>query len=208
MKVDIISNNFKKFVPEETAPILASWVIKHKVNVIVKPKRKTKLGDFRPAKGLIPPQITINADLPPYSFLLTFLHEFAHLLVWEKYKNSVEPHGVEWKSAYKEVATPFIQKDVFPSDIKNALISHFQNPKSSSCYDLELMRTLDSYHPQEFLYVEGIPDNTAFQLENDNRWFKKIKLLRKRYLCEELISKKRYRVPALAKIQRVKPISE
>lgn len=207
MDVDIISNNFRKFVPPETAPILASWVIKYKVNVKVKPRRKTKLGDFRPAMGTSPPQITINADLPPYSFLLTFLHEFAHLLVWEKHKNNVDPHGEEWKITFKEVTKQFIEKDVFPSDIKKALIKHFKNTKSSSCYDVELMRILESYHKKEILYVENIPNNTAFQLENDKRWFRKIRLLRKRFLCEELNTKKQYRVPVLAKVQHIKTIS-
>ncbi len=207
MNLKLITNHFEKFVPNETAPILAEWVLKSKINVIVKPKRKSKLGDFRGAKVNEPAQITINADLPPYSFLITFIHEFAHFLVWQKHKYSVAPHGKEWKSNFQKLLLDFIEKDVFPQDITEALLLHLQSPKSSACYDENLQKVLEKHSQSETLYLEDVKTFQIFQLENDERWFKKVKLLRKRYLCEDIESKKKYRISALARIKTLKSFS-
>lgn len=208
MNKEIITNHFVKFVPKQAAPILASWVIKHKVNVIVKPKRKTKLGDFRPSLNGIPPQITINNDLPPYNFLLTFVHEFAHLIVWENYQNKVEPHGKEWQKTFRDLVFSFLDANVFPEPLAKVISKHLEKPKSSSCYDAELVKALERFSEEKkaSTYVEDIELSEVFQLENDHRWFKKIKKLRTRFLCEEIDSKKLYRISAHAHIKAQKPI--
>ena len=59
-------------------------------------------GDFKPLKKSGWSQITINNNLNEYGFLITALHEFAHLLVYEKYKNKVHPQGSEWKKLFKK----------------------------------------------------------------------------------------------------------
>ena len=39
----------------------------------------------------------MNNNLNKYSFLITITHEIAHMMIWEKHQNKVDPHGEEWK---------------------------------------------------------------------------------------------------------------
>ena len=69
-----------KYLPEEFIDMVVELLVTHPVAFkIVKP-RKTKLGDFRVNSRTEKPQITVNGDLNKYSFLITTLHEFAHLI--------------------------------------------------------------------------------------------------------------------------------
>ena len=38
-------------------------------------------------------RISVNGNLNKYSFLITLIHELAHLLTFTQYKNRVDPHG-------------------------------------------------------------------------------------------------------------------
>ena len=93
-------------------------------------KRSTKHGDFkRYVDGKV--QITINNDLNPYRFLLTLMHEFAHLVTFEEYKR-VKPHGLEWKNNFKLLMLPFLKPKIFPDELLSELASYLMNPKASS----------------------------------------------------------------------------
>ena len=39
-------------------------------------------------------------EFRPYQFLTTFVHELAHLIIWEKYGHRAAPHGKEWKQCF------------------------------------------------------------------------------------------------------------
>src|SRR5689334_10544417 len=58
--------------------------------------RQTKVGDFTSRRTKSHPRITLNHDLNPYLFLVTFVHEVAHLHVYLRHGNRVDPHGDEW----------------------------------------------------------------------------------------------------------------
>ena len=88
---------FDKYVPKVFSPVLADLLLASNVSFKVVKSRKTKLGDFRMSQFVKQPIITVNRDLNQYSFLITSLHEFAHCHTFQKYGNSVLPHGKEWK---------------------------------------------------------------------------------------------------------------
>ncbi|HAD34265.1 MAG TPA: hypothetical protein DCF44_07170 [Chitinophagaceae bacterium] len=44
--------------------------------------------------------MSVNGNLNSYHFLITLLHEIAHMLVWEQFRNRVKPHGLEWKHVF------------------------------------------------------------------------------------------------------------
>lgn len=48
-------------------------------------------------------QIRIADDLYGVDFVETFIHEVAHATTWNLYKNTVKPHGIEWKTEYRQL---------------------------------------------------------------------------------------------------------
>jgi SprT protein len=47
------------------------------------PARSSKLGDYRPPQRGLPHRISVNHNLNQHEFLITLIHEMAHLLCWE-----------------------------------------------------------------------------------------------------------------------------
>ena len=55
--------------------------------------RKSKLGDYRYNHKLKSHHITINIDLEPIYFMVTYLHEVAHKMCWDQFNHKAKPHG-------------------------------------------------------------------------------------------------------------------
>lgn len=195
-----LRTNFKKFVPEEFVELIVELLIAHPIKFKIVPPRKTKLGDFRYGSKLEKPEITINGNLNPYAFLITTLHEFAHLHTFLEYGNTVSPHGKEWKNSYQKLLLPIIESRKLPQDIEKVLMNSLINVKASSCSDINLSRVLKNYDEAKegVKLVEELPKNAIFVL--NGREYIKGDLRRKRYLCTEMISKRQYLVNALAEV--------
>jgi len=119
----------------------------------------------------------------PYAFLVTTVHEFAHLLTWNDHKNKVKPHGGEWKHNFKRMMNPFLEQEIFPDDVQQAITLYLHNPSASSCTDLQLSRALKKYDTASTgSRLEEIPLHTVFTIK-DGRKFRKGERLRKRYRC-------------------------
>ena len=191
---------FDKYVPKVFSPLLADLLLASNVSFKVVKSRKTKLGDFRMSQFVKQPIITINRDLNQYSFLITSLHEFAHYHTFQKYGNSVLPHGKEWKEAFRILLLPVINSGELPKDIEDALMGSLVNTKASSCSDLPLTRTLHRYNNSESTgyRLEELSKNATFAL--NNRLFLKLNKRRTRYECKELSSGKIFLVHALTTV--------
>lgn len=187
-----------KYLPEGTIDTILMYFTEYKVKFrIVKP-RKTKLGDFRVGPQQSVPEITVNGDLNKYLFLVTTVHEFAHLKTYLDHRFSVSPHGKEWKQNFVNMMLPFLELNVLPKDIENALMQSFVQVKASSCTDIQLHRVLkkyDEFDSNEIL-LEQISKNSTFVLQN--KVFKKGTLRRTRFLCEEIGTGKSFLINALA----------
>jgi len=195
-KVNILA----QYMPATAAPVIAKWIDYFQCEFKISKNRATKLGDYRhPYKGE-GHKISVNNNLNPYAFLVTTVHEFAHLLTWNDHKNKVKPHGTEWKVNFKRMMNPFIEQQIFPADVQQAIVTYLCNPSASSCTDLKLARTLKKYdevsaHSQ----LEELPENTVFVIK-DGRRFKKGVRLRKRYRCTCLDNGKIYLFSPLAEV--------
>lgn len=188
-------------MPEAAAPIVSQWIVDTKCRFRVSKSRSSKFGDYRaPFQGQTH-QISVNHDLNPYAFLITTVHEFAHLKTWTQYKDRVKPHGKEWKNNFKELMTPFFKLQVLPHDVTMALLQYMDNPAASSCTDLNLYRTLKKHDvvASEFTTVESIPTESVFSLKN-GRVFQKKEKLRKRFKCMELSTGKYYLIHPIAEV--------
>ena len=148
--------------------------------------RQTKVGDFTSRRTKSHPRITLNHDLNPYLFLLTFVHEVAHLHVYLRLGSRVDPHGEEWKSTFTDLMIPILQESVFPEKILHPLRLHMVNPKASSFADSGLTRVLREYDADahRFFVLSDLPEGCLFQLQG--KFFKKGKLRRTRVLCQEV----------------------
>ncbi|HYC84843.1 MAG TPA: SprT-like domain-containing protein [Chryseosolibacter sp.] len=158
--------------------------------------RHSKVGDFTGKRDAKYQRITLNDDLNPYLFLFTYIHEVAHLHVYVKYGNKVDPHGDEWKNVFKQLMGPMILNTVFPGEILHLVRQHMVNPKASSFADTELTKAFRSFdkHADQYTYLSDIPEGSIFQFQQ--RYFLKGKIKRTRIVCRELKSKRNYLIPA------------
>lgn len=200
-----LSNHVKPYVPQGTELMVAQMIIENKIHVTITKHRATKLGDYRPPVNGKGHRITLNKSLNQYSFLITFIHEVAHLTCWTQYQNKVAPHGREWKEHFKKQMHPFLMQDIFPERVKNALKNYMQNPAASSCADVDLLKALQEHQPEDgLLNLEELDEHQIFELDG-NKVFQKGPRERKRYRCLNLINKRYYFVNALARVRPVPP---
>lgn len=192
-----------KYLPKGSELYAANLMEKHKIQLRIKNPRLTKLGDYRPPTNENSHRISINRDLNPFAFLITFMHEVAHLLNFENAGPRVPPHGSEWKREFQHVSQPIIQQNLLPNDVHLALNRYLKNPKASSCTDAQLVRTLRLYDENsEWVLVEEIPTGLTFETQ-DGRRFTKLEKMRTRFRCTELQSGKIYLVPGLMQCKPV-----
>ena len=194
----------KKYIPSEYVDIVTELLLKHTVVFkIVKP-RKTKLGDFRASHKNEKHQITVNGDLNRYSFLITTLHEFAHLITYDQHGRRVSAHGREWKENFKSLLVPIIEIGHLPKPIENALVNSLVNLKASSCTDVNLQRVLLTFDQRNdnLSSLESLEKNSIFEL--NGRLFEKGSLRRTRYLCTEHKGKRQFLVNRLAMVKEIK----
>lgn len=193
-----------QYLPSGVAPVIARWIDFYQCQFKISRSRTTKLGDYRPPYHGLGHRISVNYNLNPYAFLVTTVHEFAHLLTWNEHKRKAKPHGKEWKSNFKRMMAPFLESAVFPEDIKKAIGTHLENPAASSCADLSLLRVMQRYDdkPAGFVKVEELTANSLFTLKN-GRAFRKEGLVRKRYRCVELKTGMTYLFNPLTEVEMV-----
>lgn len=177
----------QKFIPESSASLALQYLHQYKVHLTITRERKTVLGDYRHATSYKTHRISINGNLNKFSFLITLIHELAHLVTFIQFGNKVQSHGREWKNLYAVLLKSFMQLDVFPADITHALKQSMHDLPASSCADESLMRILRRYDKQQhgMVLIEQIQDGKLFEIDK-GKVFKKGKKLRKRYQCVEV----------------------
>jgi SprT protein len=203
MKEEQVLSILRQHLPEFSIAYCFSLWKEKPFSLKLTKSRQTKIGDFTCKSSSATPRITLNNDLNSYSFLITYIHEVAHLHVFLEYGHRTEPHGEQWKLAFQRLLQPLLTTDIFPEKILAPLNYHMQNPKASSFADVELTKALRSFdeHAHFDITLSDLPEGSTFQL--NGRFFKKGKLKRTRILCKELHSKRQYLVPAEALVSDV-----
>ncbi len=201
MELDRLTSLLAPHVPTAALPYCLQLWQEHPFHFILRRSRVTKLGDFscRPGKT---PRITVNADNHPFLFLITYVHEVAHLRVHQQCEWRVAPHGYEWKSTFREVCDPLIQLKVFPPDIEAVLVIHLKNPKASSLADARLTSVLRRYdvRQKEAILLSELPEGAEFRIRN--RRFTRGKAKRTRVLCRDLDTRRQYLIAGDAIVDR------
>ena len=193
----------RQFIPDEGASLALEYLNHYHVHLTITKERKSVLGDYRHATRDQNHRISVNGSLNKYSFLITLIHELAHLVTFMEFGNGVQSHGKEWKKVYRKMLEDFLRLSIFPGDILSALKKNLHDLPASSCADEGLMRVLKKYdkNPKNLMLVEQLAEGDSFSTD-DGRVFRKGKKLRKRFQCLELSTGKLY---LFSPIYEVKP---
>ena len=186
-------DHLQRFLPPGTYDAVVQYLQFYNVHLTVARERKSILGDYRHRTHFSNHKISVNGNLNKFSFLITLLHELAHLLTFEQFGNKVMSHGREWKLIYGKLLQQFVQNKIFPADIENELLSSLKNPAATSCAEDGLVRILRRYDdPKSHIrLVEEIVENGIFRCD-DGRIFKKGEKMRKRFKCTDVRTGKVY----------------
>ena len=103
----------ERYLPPAAAPLIARWIDYFKCEFKISRNRNSKFGDYRAPHAGKGHRISVNYDLNAYAFLVTTVHEFAHLHTWNEHKHKAKPHGAEWKANFKKMMQPFFDQQVF-----------------------------------------------------------------------------------------------
>lgn len=195
------SEILRKYLPEKSVDLVARWIIEFDFKLKIKKERSTRLGDYTAPRNGMNHIITVNHNLNKYAFLITLVHEVAHLVTWNQHRDRVSPHGQEWKNNFKILIQPFLNTDIFPLEVFAALRRYMSNPAASSCTDQHLLKTLKLHDEQNgHVFLEYLPQNTVF-LYNGTRVFQKGEKIRKRFRCREISTGAIYLFNALAEVE-------
>ncbi|MCK0160684.1 SprT-like domain-containing protein [Allomuricauda sp. F6463D] len=199
-----MNNTLQKYLPELAAAPCFELIKTHGVHLKIVSHRVTRHGDYRRLPNGLH-QITVNASLNKYRFLITLVHEIAHLVAFETYGRRIKPHGLEWKRTFQQLMLPFIRPEVFPSQLLPIVANHFKNPKASSSTDARLSIALKAFDEEErqHSYVYELPKDSVFRLYN-GKLFKKGNKKVKRYECVELSTGRLYLFQPNAEVELVK----
>ncbi|ADV48079.1 SprT-like domain-containing protein [Cellulophaga sp. E16_2] len=199
-----MQKTLEKYIPERAVALCITLIKDNGVNLKIVNQRVTRHGDYRKLPDGSH-KITVNASLNKYRFLITLVHEIAHLVAFERFGRQIKPHGLEWKRTFQGLMLPFIHPDVFPNKVLPLIANHFKNPSASSDTDARLSLALKQYDEQlkENSYVFEIPIGSVFRIHN-GRIFKKGNRKVKRYECSELATGKMYLFQPNAEVELIK----
>jgi hypothetical protein len=173
---------------------------------VVRPRR-SKLGDHRPPRLPLRPahRITVNADLNPWAFLTTLLHEVAHAATWERHasrRRRVRPHGPEWQREFAGVLVPLLEARVFPDELATAVTRSLASPAAATCSDRGLLLALARYDriAEGRVRVEDLAEGAWFRVDG-RHVFRAGRLVRTRRRCFEAGTNDEYRVHGLLAVE-------
>ncbi len=176
------------YLPEGSFEPVVAYLHQYKVHLTVTKQRKSVLGDYRHAGWGGNHRISINGNLNKYEFLITLLHELAHLLTYEQYRNKVDAHGKEWKYHYSQLLIVFVQHKIFPPDVEKALQKSIANPSATANGETALLlvlRNYDAIKKVDHFTVSDLQEGDMFQTEK-GKIFRRGVVRRKRIECLEI----------------------
>ena len=186
-----MQNILAKYLPENAISPCFELIKYHQIHLKIVNEQKTRHGDYQQLPNG-QHLITINAGSNKYRFLITLIHEIAHLLAFKKFGKSIKPHGNEWKYTFQQLMIPFISPNIFPSKLLGIVANHFKNPSASSDIDPILTIALKDFDEEKsVIFVFEIPIGSIFRTK-DGRIFQKGRKRIKCFECIEINTKKIY----------------
>ena len=196
--------NLIPYLGEKAALFIDTQTKDLKFHLKITKPRDSKFGDYFPSVKNNKQRITINGNLDKYSFLITLLHELAHLYVQEKYGHHHKPHGEEWKNTFSDLLSLAVKNELFPNRIAELILKLYIKKRSFT--HTSRVKILNSiYQDLEIeipVRLESIPLNSKAILPNGMKVVK-INQLRTRCLCRNLEDNKLYYVNKLIEVKTI-----
>jgi hypothetical protein len=203
-KKEVSISSLSDFLPQGTFELVEPFLLHYKVHLTITKSRATVLGDYRNAIEGKAHRISVNGNLNQYAFLITLLHELAHLITYVRFGNKVASHGTEWKDQFSDLLKHFIQSNIFPQDIRLQIAASMKSPAASSCADDALMRVLRKYDAvkENHFLVEEIEQGRCFQTKN-GKVYKREEKIRKRIRAIEVDTGRVYLFSPIYEVMKV-----
>jgi predicted SprT family Zn-dependent metalloprotease len=202
-KKEVSISSLSDFLPQGTFELVEPFLLHYKVHLTITKSRATVLGDYRNAIEGKAHRISVNGNLNQYAFLITLLHELAHLITYVRFGKKVASHGREWKNQFSDLLKHFIQSNIFPQDIRLQIAASMKSPAASSCADdaLRVLRKYDAVKENHFL-VEEIEQGQCFQTKN-GKLYKREEKIRKRIRAIEVDTGRVYLFSPIYEVMKV-----
>lgn len=185
----------EKYLPPHSLSSINQWLKGYPTHIGIKRDRKSKLGDYRKMPNGSH-QITVNGNLEPELFFFVFTHEIAHLLAFEKYGQRINPHGKEWKHTFRMLLAESLT--IYAKELQPLIIKFAKSPKANYMSSPDLVKYFN--HRGVSLFLENIKMGEQFIFRNER--YIVIKKLKKNYLCQSMSSGLKYRINALAEVEK------
>lgn len=155
----------RRKVPPAAADYCAHLLRQHPFKLIIRKPRKRTQGLFVARGGKH--YVFVNTDLNQYAFLVTYLHEVAHLLVHTRHGGNVKPHGPEWKAQFTQLLQPMMTEEVFEAQVLQAVRNYAADPAASSCTDPGLVKALARHdrHKAHLFQLGELSPGTRFRFQ-------------------------------------------
>lgn len=200
---DLRTEKILPYCPTGTISLVNSWLLERDFQLRISRERVSKLGDFRPAGLGKPARISINNNLNPVEFLITFAHELAHYDVYKRFRKRRKPHGDEWKHQFRNLLNEIIESKALDSDICDAIIRcYFLRERIASSPCIILRDVLSPENEDKPPVVQDIREGETFMLRNGKRFIMGERI-RTRYRCKEISTGKLYTIHPLAVITKI-----
>lgn len=193
---------FEQFLPPPAVAYARQLWEQHQFQFRISKPRRTRLGDFKALPdGTL--HITVNADLNPYAFLLTYVHEVAHAVVYRqtqaaKRRSKPKPHGSQWQMMFQQLMQPLLTKTIYPPEILDPLRDYMRQPAATSYAHPALMNALRQADPKPtgHILLHNVPEGQPFTFAK--KTFVRGTFRRTRIVCKEVESGKSYTILAHA----------
>lgn len=198
-----MKTRLEHYLPQNSFDLVKSLIKNHTFHFKITKHRQSKFGDYRFESLTNKHTITVNGTLNVYSFLITFLHEVAHLKVRLNYNpKKVLPHGKEWKYEFAMLLGESIKLNCYPDDVKIEVLKYMENPAASSANSQPLYLALRKHDEQNsHPFLNSIEEGDFFMFRNKE--YRKIAKRRTRSLCEELGTGRRFLISEIAEVQPI-----
>ena len=197
----MIKNEVLKYIPKLSVNLVKNLIKEENLTIKIVKIRKTKHGDFKKfVNGSS--QITLNLIENKYRFLITLIHELAHFRVNKNSNFKKAPHGSEWKNTYKLLMLPFLNNTIFPDNVLSKLAKHMKNPSATTDSDIDLVISLSEYDKHnDSVFLFDVLSESLFEF--NNKIYKKIGKLRKRYICKDILKNKKYLFSPVTRVKKI-----
>lgn len=175
----------QRYMPEKAAEWALDKLKQHRIQLRISGYRSSKWGDYQPPdKGPLH-RISINYNLNPQAFTVTFVHELAHLETYLRWGSHVAPHGPQWHQTFAHLMREVLNLKALHPAVENYFRKHEFRHAASACSDPQLRRLLRTFDPvtdPNIMLLEQVPPGGFFIIPG-GRVFRKGPLQRTRYKC-------------------------